>query len=145
MNGANPHARLLSLTVNGRQIDAPTTPCTHLTDFPGAGQLFAGTHRGCEQGVCGGRTVLVDDESIGDCRTYPLGCDGRSVTTVERLNDDQIVAPFWVAFSAEHALQCGSCTPGMWISAQDLVRRLPDADNSRIRVEMSGNLCRCIG
>ena len=94
--------------------------------------------------MCGACTILLDGEPVRSCITYAVACDGRTVTTVEGLNDE-IAAELREAFSAAHGLQCGFCTPGMLISAWDLVRRLPDADDARIRREMSGNLCRCTG
>lgn len=134
----------ISLTVNARKVSGVTTPRTHLADFLREQQRLTGTHLGCEHGVCGACTILLDGEPVRSCITYAVACDGRSVTTVEGLNDE-IAAQLREAFSAAHGLQCGFCTPGMLISAWDLVRRLPDADNARIRLEMSGNLCRCTG
>lgn len=137
-------ARRISLTVNCRRVTGLTTPRTHLADFLREQQRLTGTHLGCEQGVCGACTILLDGEPVRSCITYAVACDGRTVTTVEGLNDE-IAAELREAFSTAHGLQCGFCTPGMLISAWDLVRRLPDADDARIRREMSGNLCRCTG
>ena len=139
------HARTVSLTVNSRKVAGVTTPRTHLADFLREQQRLTGTHLGCEHGVCGACTVLLDGEPIRSCITYAVACEGRAVTTIEGLADDEIAAALREAFSAAHGLQCGFCTPGMLISAWDLVRRLPDADDARIRLEMSGNLCRCTG
>ncbi len=137
-------ARRISLTVNSRRVTGLTTPRTHLADFLREQQRLTGTHLGCEHGVCGACTILLDGEPVRSCITYAVACDGRTVTTVEGLNDE-IATELREAFSAAHGLQCGFCTPGMLISAWDLVRRLPDADDARIRREMSGNLCRCTG
>ena len=143
-NNASSTARRISLTVNSRKVTGLTTPRTHLADFLREQQRLTGTHLGCEHGVCGACTVLLDGEPVRSCITYAVACDGQTVTTVEGLNDE-IAAELREAFSAAHGLQCGFCTPGMLISAWDLVRRLPDADDARIRREMSGNLCRCTG
>jgi carbon-monoxide dehydrogenase small subunit len=137
-------ARTISLTVNSRKVVGVTTPRTHLADFLREQQRLTGTHLGCEHGVCGACTLLLDGEPVRSCITYAVACEGRSVTTIEGLNDE-IATELREAFSAAHGLQCGFCTPGMLISAWDLVRRLPDADDARIRLEMSGNLCRCTG
>jgi carbon-monoxide dehydrogenase small subunit len=146
MSGSGkPHARTVALTVNGHRVAARNTPRTHLADFLREGQLLTGTHLGCEHGVCGACTVLLDGEPVRACITYTVACEGRNVTTVEGLDDDAIAVALRAAFSAEHGLQCGFCTPGMLIAARDVVRRLPDADDARVRLEMSGNLCRCTG
>lgn len=141
----SPHARMVHLTVNGKPVAALATPRTHLADFLREGQLLTGTHLGCEQGVCGACTLLLDGEPVRSCLTYAVACEGRSVTTVEGLDDDPIAAELREAFTAEHGLQCGYCTPGMLMSARDVVRRLPNATDAEIRVEMSGNICRCTG
>ncbi|KMO32066.1 carbon monoxide dehydrogenase, partial [Methylobacterium variabile] len=102
-------------------------------------------HLGCEHGVCGACTVLLDGEPARACLTFAGACPGAAITTVEGLDGDAVAAELRVAFNREHALQCGYCTPGMLIAARDLVLRLPDADERRIRVGLSGNLCRCTG
>lgn len=145
MNRGKPNARIVSLTVNGRSIARLATPRTHLADFLREGQLLTGTHLGCEHGVCGACTLLLDGQPVRGCLTYAVACEGQSVTTIEGLDKDEITARLREAFAAEHALQCGFCTPGMLISARDVVQRLPDADDAQVRVEMSGNLCRCTG
>jgi carbon-monoxide dehydrogenase small subunit len=106
---------------------------------------LTGTHLGCEHGVCGACTILVDGVPTRSCITYAVACDGADVTTIEGLDDDEIAGELRAAFTREHALQCGYCTPGMLVSARDLVKRLPDADEKQIRIGMSGNLCRCTG
>jgi carbon-monoxide dehydrogenase small subunit len=106
---------------------------------------LTGTHLGCEHGVCGACTILVDGVPARSCITYAVACDGADVTTIEGLDDDEITSELRAAFTREHALQCGYCTPGMLVSARDLVQRLADADERQIRVGMSGNLCRCTG
>ncbi|WP_029008801.1 (2Fe-2S)-binding protein [Azospirillum halopraeferens] len=141
----NQHARTISLTVNGHAVTAAVAPRTHLADFLREQRLLTGTHLGCEHGVCGACTILIDGEPARSCITYAVACDGRSVTTVEGLDADPLAAELRDAFSAEHGLQCGFCTPGMLVAARDVVQRLPDADDAAVRVAMSGNLCRCTG
>ncbi len=136
---------MIALTVNARELSAAVAPRTHLADFLRDGLNLTGTHLGCEHGVCGACTVLLDDVPARSCITYAVACDGARVTTIEGLDDDEITIELRAAFSREHALQCGYCTPGMLISARDLVLRLPTTDERDIRVGMSGNLCRCTG
>jgi len=135
----------ISLTVNARSVDADVEPRTHLADFLRDGLNLTGTHLGCEHGVCGACTLLLDDMPARSCITYAAACDGARVTTIEGLDEDDIAIELREAFTREHALQCGYCTPGMLISARDLVLRLPGADERQIRVGLSGNLCRCTG
>jgi carbon-monoxide dehydrogenase small subunit len=135
----------IALTVNGQAVDASVEPRTHLADFVRDGLHLTGTHLGCEHGVCGACTLLLDDTPARSCITYAVACDGAQVTTIEGLDADEITTELRAAFTREHALQCGYCTPGMLISARDLVRRLPDPDERSIRVGLSGNLCRCTG
>ncbi|MBK4721072.1 (2Fe-2S)-binding protein [Azospirillum sp. YIM DDC1] len=139
------HAKSISLTVNGTRVEASVPPRQHLGDFLRERELLTGTHLGCEHGVCGACTILIDGEPARSCITFAVACDGRSVTTVEGLDDDPVAAELREAFSAEHGLQCGFCTPGMLVAARDVVLRRPDADNPAIRTAMSGNLCRCTG
>ncbi len=135
----------VSLEVNGQGVDALVEPRLHLGDFLRESQRLTGTHLGCEHGVCGACTVLIDGVPSRSCIAFTAACDGQSVRTIEGFEDDAVMAQLREAFSKFHALQCGFCTPGMLISARDLVLRLPDADEHRVRVEMSGNLCRCTG
>jgi carbon-monoxide dehydrogenase small subunit len=135
----------VTLTVNGAPVSAAVEPRTHLADFLREHLLLTGTHIGCEHGVCGACTILLDGEPARACIVYAATCGGRDVRTVEGLADDPIAAALRAAFTAEHALQCGYCTPGMLVTARDIVRRLPDADEDRIRLELAGNLCRCTG
>jgi carbon-monoxide dehydrogenase small subunit len=135
----------IALTVNARAVKASVEPRTHLADFLRDGLNLTGTHLGCEHGVCGACTLLLDDMPARSCITYAVACDGARVTTIEGLDDDEITTELRAAFTREHALQCGYCTPGMLISARDLVLRLPSADERSVRVGLSGNLCRCTG
>ncbi len=135
----------ITLTVNGRKVQALVDPRTHLGDFLREQLRLTGTHLGCEHGVCGACTVLIDGEPARSCIAYAVACDGLAVQTIEGFEADPLMQQLREAFSREHALQCGFCTPGMLIAARDIVQRLPGADVQRIRVELSGNLCRCTG
>jgi carbon-monoxide dehydrogenase small subunit len=135
----------IGLTVNARAVKAVVEPRTHLADFLRENLNLTGTHLGCEHGVCGACTLLLDGVPARSCITFAAACDGARVTTIEGLDDDEIATELRTAFSREHALQCGYCTPGMLISARDLVLRLDAADERSIRVGLSGNLCRCTG
>lgn len=136
---------MIALTVNTRDVRADVEPRTHLADFLRDKLNLTGTHLGCEHGVCGACTLLLDDAPARSCITYAVACDGARVTTIEGLDNDEITTELRAAFAREHALQCGYCTPGMLVSARDLVLRMPSADEREIRVGMSGNLCRCTG
>jgi carbon-monoxide dehydrogenase small subunit len=135
----------IGLTVNARPVEASVQPRTHLADFLRDSLDLTGTHLGCEHGVCGACTLLVDGMPARSCITYAVACDGAKVTTIEGLDEDDITIELRAAFTREHALQCGYCTPGMLISARDLVLRLAEPDERSIRAGLSGNLCRCTG
>jgi aerobic carbon-monoxide dehydrogenase small subunit len=135
----------VSLRVNRRLTSATVEPRLHLADFLREHCLLTGTHLGCEHGVCGACTVLLDGRPVRSCITLAVAADGASVDTIEGLEDDSIMTRLRDAFTSEHALQCGYCTPGMLITARDIVQRLPGADAARVRIELSGNLCRCTG
>ena len=135
----------IELAVNSKAVSAEVAPRTHLADFLREHLLLTGTHIGCEHGVCGACTVEIDGEISRSCITYAVACDGAQVRTIEGFDDDPLMARLRDAFTQEHALQCGYCTPGMLIAARDLVRRKKELTRDEIRVEMSGNLCRCTG
>lgn len=135
----------IRLTVNGREIEAEVSPRTHLADFLREHVLLTGTHIGCEHGICGACTVEIDGEISRSCITYAVACDGAHVRTIEGFDDDALMEKMRGAFKANHALQCGYCTPGMLVAARDLVRRKGGLSREEIRTEMSGNLCRCTG
>ena len=137
--------KAIVLTVNGRRVGAEVEPRTHLADFLRESQGLTGTNLGCEHGVCGACTIEIDGAPSRSCITYAVACDGATVNTIEGFDEDPVMAQLREAFTAEHALQCGYCTPGMLITARDIVMRLPDADEARIRKELSGNLYRCTG
>lgn len=120
-------------------------PRMHLGDFLRDELRLTGTHLGCEHGVCGACTVLLNGQPVRSCITFAVACEGQEVTTIEGYDDDAVMQLLRPAFTRHHALQCGFCTPGMLTTARDIVLRLPDADEARIRLELSGNLCRCTG
>ena len=136
---------MIELSVNQRAVRQSVEPRTSLADFVREKLDLTGTHLGCEHGVCGACTVLLDGIPARSCITYAVACEGAEVTTIEGLDDDSVTTELRAAFTREHALQCGYCTPGMLVSARDLVLRLPQADERLIRIGLSGNLCRCTG
>ncbi|EKF20904.1 xanthine dehydrogenase family Fe-S subunit [Nitratireductor pacificus] len=136
---------MIHLTINGKPVDAACEPRTHLADFLRETNDLTGTHIGCEHGVCGACTILVDGVPTRSCITFAAACEGAEVTTVEGLDEDEIARELRAAFSKEHGLQCGYCTPGMLVSARDVVLRMDAPSEHDIRVIMSGNLCRCTG
>ena len=137
--------KLITLLVNGNSIQKAVSDRTHLGDFLRDTVQLTGTHLGCEHGVCGACTVLLDGMPIRSCITYAVACEGRTITTIEGYAADPVMSRLRTAFSAHHALQCGYCTPGMLATARDIVLRLPEADENRVRIELAGNLCRCTG
>ena len=137
--------KTLTLSVNGEARSSTCEGRTHLADHLREALSLTGTHIGCEHGVCGACTVELDGVPVRSCITYAVACEGRQVRTIEGFDDDPVMLELREAFAAEHALQCGYCTPGMLVTARDIVLRLPDADEDRIRLELAGNLCRCTG
>jgi len=135
----------VSLTVNGRAVTTAVSARTHLADFVREELNLTGTHIGCEHGVCGACTMMVDGRPVRSCINFAVACDGSDIRTVESFDDDPVMILLRDAFRRHHALQCGYCTPGMLATAYDIVTRLPDADEARIREELAGNLCRCTG
>lgn len=135
----------INLTVNGRHVQSTVESRTHLADFLREQLLLTGTHLGCEQGVCGACTVMINGRPSRSCITLAAACDAADVRTIESFDDDPLMVQLREAFSTHHGLQCGFCTPGLLATAYDVVRRKPDADAPTIRKELSGNLCRCTG
>jgi carbon-monoxide dehydrogenase small subunit len=135
----------VSINVNGKTCSAEVQPRTHLADFLREKLNLTGTHLGCEHGVCGACTLLVDGVPTRSCITFAVACQQAEVTTIEGLDDDEITRELRAAFTKEHGLQCGYCTPGMVVSARDIVLRMQNPTERDIRVAMSGNLCRCTG
>lgn len=137
--------KTIALTVNGTAVARAADDRTHLADFLRDVEGLTGTHLGCEQGACGACTVLLDGQPIRACITLAASCEGKTVQTIEGLETDPLMIALREAFSTEHALQCGYCTPGMLVTARDILLRCPDADDTAVRHELSGNLCRCTG
>ncbi len=135
----------VAFSVNGRRVEAEVEPRTSLADFLREREGLTGTNLGCEHGVCGACTIEIDGAPARSCIAYAVACDGAEVRTIEGFAEDPVMEELRQAFTAEHALQCGYCTPGMLVTARDIVLRLPNADETRIRLELSGNLCRCTG
>ena len=138
-------AQTISLTVNDRPETLTVPPRTTLAEILRDHLDLTATHLGCEQGVCGACTVMVDGHPTRACLTFAASCDGARVETIEGFKGDDLMDRLRVAFHRNHALQCGFCTPGMLATARDLVERLDTADEALIRNELSGNLCRCTG
>ncbi|MEK7944016.1 2Fe-2S iron-sulfur cluster-binding protein [Pigmentiphaga sp. YJ18] len=135
----------ISLTVNGAATRAWVEPRTSLGDFLREDRRLTGLHLACEHGVCGACNVYVDGALSRSCTVLAVACEDLEVATIEAFDDDALMAALRQAFSRAHALQCGYCTPGMLMSARDIVTRFPDADEATIRRELAGNLCRCTG
>jgi len=135
----------IELTVNGASRAGTAEPRMTLADFLREQLTLTGTHLGCEHGVCGACTVLVDGEPVRSCLMLAVQARGTEVTTVEGLADGDTLHPLQQAFMESFAFQCGFCTPGFVMSTLALLREEPDADEARIREELSGNLCRCTG
>jgi len=134
----------VSFTVNGRREQIDVEPRRTLADALRDDLGLTGTHLGCEQGVCGACTVLLDGEPIRSCLMLAVQADGSSLTTVEGLAGDGL-NPLQQAFADCHGLQCGFCTPGFLISALHLLTENPDPSREEIRAGLSGNICRCTG
>lgn len=136
----------LSLTVNGKKVDAEVDPRTLLVEFIRNNLRLTGTHVGCDTGQCGACTVLIDGVAVKACTILAVQASGSKVGTIEGLAaPDGKLHPMQEAFKDCHGLQCGFCTPGMVLSAIDLVARHPGADEATIRAELDGNMCRCTG
>jgi carbon-monoxide dehydrogenase small subunit len=137
--------RTIKLTVNGTTHERAVEPRLLLADFLRGTLGLTGTHVGCEHGVCGACTVLVDGDSMRACLLFAVQLDGATIETVESLGTLNNLSPLQEAFRDHHALQCGFCTPGMLMTATDLLRKYPLATDEQIREGLSGNLCRCTG
>jgi carbon-monoxide dehydrogenase small subunit len=135
----------ISAVINGQQVQSSVEPRTSLADLLREELRLTATHLGCEQGVCGACTVLIDGQPARACITLAVGIDGSDIRTLEGLDKDALMLVLKSAFHDKHGLQCGFCTPGMLISAWDLLRRKPHLEEAEIRIAMSGNLCRCTG
>jgi aerobic carbon-monoxide dehydrogenase small subunit len=135
----------VTFELNGEAVRVEVEPRTKLVDAIRHRLRRTGTHVGCEHGVCGACTVILDGESVLSCLLLTVQVEGRSVVTVEGLAPEEGLSPLQAAFRTHHGLQCGFCTPGMLTAAHALLTREPDADDDRIREAMSGNICRCTG
>ncbi|MER2533834.1 MAG: (2Fe-2S)-binding protein [Rhizobiaceae bacterium] len=136
----------ITITLNGKPFSVEVEPRMSLADMlrqPGCG--CTSIHLGCEHGVCGACTILIDGRIMRSCIALAVACDGLEVTTLEGLERDELTTRLKDAFHEHHGLQCGFCTPGMLISAREIVARDPGLSDDELRVAMSGNLCRCTG
>jgi len=136
---------VLRLILNGEEVTAEVEPRTSLADFIRDHRNLTATHIGCEHGACGCCTIVVDGRPVRSCITLALACEGSEVRTIEGLREDPEIRLLHRCFQAQHGLQCGYCTPGQLVTARDIVMRLPAAEEARVRIELSGNLCRCTG
>jgi aerobic-type carbon monoxide dehydrogenase small subunit (CoxS/CutS family) len=138
--------RPIKLTVNGRSYEGSVEARMTLADFLRDELDLTGTHLGCEHGVCGACTLLIDGQAVRSCLMLALQAEGHEIKTVEGLaSDDGTLHPIQEAFAEEHALQCGFCTPGFLMAIAEFLDEDPDPDEDEIRRRLSGNLCRCTG
>ncbi len=136
----------LHLTVNGKTYDSSVPdPRLLLSDFLRHELGLTGTHVGCEHGVCGACTILLDGEPMRSCLMFAVQADGHSITTVESLGDETHLHPLQQAFRDAHGLQCGYCTPGFLMTLVPFLKDNPNPSEDEIRAAISGNLCRCTG
>ena len=131
--------------VNGKSVAVDVAARTTLADCLRHHLSLTGTHVGCEHGVCGACTVIVNGDAVRSCLMLAVQAEGAKVTTVEGLSPEEGLSPLQTAFKQHHGLQCGFCTPGMLTTLHALLSEEPDADEERIRDVISGNLCRCTG
>jgi carbon-monoxide dehydrogenase small subunit len=132
-------------TVNGAPVEVQAEPRTSLADCLRRDLKLTGTHLGCEHGVCGACTIILDGAAVRSCLMLAVQADGSDIVTVEGLADGDALSPLQASFRKHHALQCGFCTPGILTTAHALLSEEPDADADRIRSVLSGNICRCTG
>ena len=135
----------VSFEVNGEPVELEVEPRLSLADCLRDILHLTGTHLGCEHGVCGACTVIVNGDAVRACLMLAVQAAGDTIVTVEGLSDDDALSPLQAAFRRNHALQCGFCTPGMITTAHALLSAEPEADADRVREVLSGNLCRCTG
>lgn len=137
--------REISIEVNGTRFTREVEVRKTLGDFLRDELGFTGVHLGCEHGVCGACSVLLDDAVVRSCILFAVQADGARITTVEGMSEGDRLSPLQESFVEHHALQCGFCTPGMLLTAVDLLQRNPDPSEPQIREALSGNLCMCTG
>ncbi|HWK46928.1 MAG TPA: (2Fe-2S)-binding protein [Stellaceae bacterium] len=135
----------VALTLNGRRVKRPVEPETLLVEFIRERVGLTGTHIGCDTSQCGACTILVNGQSVKSCTMLAVEAEGAMVTTIEGLAKGNVLHPMQQAFHEEHGLQCGFCTPGMVLSAVDLVQHNPAPSEGEIRHWLEGNICRCTG
>ncbi len=135
----------ISITINGDVHNTEVEPRLLLVDFIRENLDLTGTHVGCEHGVCGACTILMNGDSVRSCLTFAVQAHGANIETVESLADGEMLNELQEAFRKHHALQCGFCTPGMLMTITDLLRKYPLKNDNEIREGLSGNLCRCTG
>ena len=135
----------IRLTVNGRGVEREISARRSLADFLREDLGLTGTHVGCEHGVCGACTVFVDGKSARSCLVFAVQLDGATVTTIEGLTPPEGLSPLQQAFCATHAMQCGFCTPGMIVTATELLEANPAPSPDEIREALGGQLCMCTG
>ncbi len=135
----------IRLTVNGREVAHEVTARRSLADFLREDLMLTGTHVGCEHGVCGACTVLVDGRSARSCLLFAVQLDGATVTTIEGLTPPEGLSPLQQAFCHTHAMQCGFCTPGMIVVTTELLEKNPAPTTDEIRESLAGQLCMCTG
>ena len=136
---------MIKVTVNGEDYEREVEPRMLLSDFLRHELGLTGTHVGCEHGVCGACTVILNGDSVRSCLCFAIQTDGAKIETVEGLGTVDNLNPLQQSFQKHHALQCGFCTPGMLMTGVDLLRKYPLATDEQIREGLSGNLCRCTG
>ncbi len=132
-------------TVNGASVAETVESRTTLADFLRHGLHLTGTHVGCEHGVCGACTVIVDDKAVRSCLMFAVQAQGKSITTVEGLSAGDDLSPLQAAFQRHHALQCGFCTAGILTTVHAFLKSEPSPTAERVREVISGNICRCTG
>ncbi|MCK5276723.1 MAG: (2Fe-2S)-binding protein [Alphaproteobacteria bacterium] len=137
--------KTITLTVNGEKITAAVEPRTHLGDFLRGHMQLTGTHLGCEHGVCGACTILLDGQPVRSCLMFAVQADGHQIETVEGLGTPDNLHFIQEAFWEAHGVQCGFCTPGILMTLVPFLENNPDPDEDQIRHAISGNICRCTG
>src|ERR1700716_3912241 len=135
----------VTFSVNGERVRLDVEPRHTLADTLREDCGLTGTHLGCEHGVCGACSILVDGEAVRACLMLAVQAEGCKVVTIEGLSNDEALTPLQASFRRHHALQCGFCTPGMITTAHALLSEEPDCDADRVREVLSGNICRCTG
>ena len=140
-----PQRLTLRMTINGKPFEGTVSPRMLLSDFLRETVGLTGVRVGCEQGICGACTILVDGRTARACLMLAVQADGAEILTVEGLSEPGKLHPIQQAFCDQHGLQCGYCTPGMLISTCELLKKNPDPSDTEIREAISGNICRCTG